>query len=145
MADDSTESGDGAGIDDGAVPVDAGPGDLGPEVQADAGFYDAHVFCCVNERPAGHWRGCCSAKRSRQLCDLMCRIGMATGLKRIRINHAGCFNLCEHGPLMVIYPEGVWYRFETERDVEEILEQHVRRGRRVARLLLDPARIALRH
>ena len=112
---------------------------------ADAGFYDVHVFCCVHERPAGHWRGCCSAKRSRQLCDLMCRIGMATGLKRIRINHAGCFNLCENGPLMVIYPEGVWYRFETEGDVEEILTQHVRLGRRVARLLLDPAKIALRH
>ena len=75
----------------------------------------------------------------------MCRIGMATGLKRIRINHAGCFNLCENGPLMVIYPEGVWYHFETESDVEEILTQHVRLGRRVTRLLLDPAKVALRH
>ena len=70
---------------------------------------------------------------------------MATGLKRIRVNHAGCFNLCEHGPLMVIYPEGVWYRFQTEYDVEEILSQHVRLGRRVARLLLDPAKVSLRH
>lgn len=75
----------------------------------------------------------------------MCRRAMVTGLRGVRINHAGCLNLCEHGPAMVIYPEGVWYRYETEADVEEILTQHVRLGRRVERLLLDPDKIALRH
>jgi (2Fe-2S) ferredoxin len=113
--------------------------------RAETLFYDVHVFCCVHRRPAGHRRGCCADKRALQLCDLMCRIGMATGLRRIRVNHAGCMNLCEHGPTMVIYPEGVWYRYETEADIEEILNEHVRRGRTVARLLLDPARIALPH
>lgn len=104
-------------------------------------LYRVHVFCCTNERPATHRRGCCSSKGSRALCDYMCRRAMALGLRRIRINHAGCLNVCEHGPTMVIYPDGVWYRYATEADVEEILSQHVLRRQRVMRLLLrlDPA------
>jgi len=105
--------------------------------------YRLHVFCCVNERPQTHWRGSCGNKRSRQLCDYMCRLAMALGLKRIRINHAGCMNVCENGPVMVIYPEGAWYKFETEDDVAEILRSHIVGGQRVDRLALsiDPATI----
>lgn len=127
------------------------PGELDFEVitpspttsQAAEPVYRVHVFCCVNERPETHWRGSCGGKRSRQLCDFMCRLAMAIGVKRIRINHAGCMNVCEHGPVMVIYPEGVWYKFETEDDVAEILRSHVVAGRPVERLMLsiDPASI----
>ena len=71
----------------------------------------------------------------------MCRLGMALGVKRIRINHAGCFNVCEHGPVMVIYPEGIWYRYESESDIEDILRSHVVGGVPVERLrlALDPS------
>lgn len=105
--------------------------------------YRVHVFCCTNERPETHWRGSCGGKRSRQLCDYMCRLAMTLGVKRIRINHAGCMNVCEHGPVMVIYPDAVWYKFETEDDVAEILRSHVVAGRQVERLRLsiDPASI----
>ncbi len=104
-------------------------------------LYKVHVFCCVNERPATHRRSSCGAKSSRQLCDFMCRLAMALGIQRIRINHAGCMNVCEYGPAMVIYPEGVWYRFETEEDVNEILRSHIIGGQKVDRLALsiDPS------
>ncbi len=108
-------------------------------------MYDVHVFCCTHKRPDGHTRGSCGAKGSQRLSDAMCRRGMATGLVRIRINHAGCLNMCEHGPVMVIYPQGTWYRYESEQDVDEILTQHVKRGRIVERLLLDPAIVRPRH
>ena len=101
-------------------------------------FYDVHIFCCTNERPETHRRGCCVTKGARELCDYMCRHSMALGLKRIRINHAGCLNRCELGPTMVIYPEGVWYAYTCEADIDEILKSHVMRGRRVKRLLLHP-------
>lgn len=103
--------------------------------------YRVHVFCCTNQRPETHWRGSCAGKGGRQLCDYMCRLAMTLGVKRIRINHAGCMNVCEHGPVMVIYPDGVWYRFENEEDVAEILRSHVIAGRPVSRLVLsiDPA------
>ena len=52
-------------------------------------------------------------------------------------------NVCQYGPVMVIYPDGVWYHYETDRDVEEILRVHVIGGRRVDRLLvdIDPAKL----
>ena len=101
-------------------------------------YYDVHVFCCVNERPPKHRRGCCSAKNSRDLCDYMCRRSMALGLHRVSINHAGCLNRCELGPTMVIYPEGIWYTYKSEDDIDEILRSHVIRGKYVERLLLHP-------
>lgn len=44
---------------------------------------------------------------------------------------------------MVIYPEGTWYRFETEEDITEILRTHIIGGRKVERLILrvDPAKL----
>ena len=101
-------------------------------------FYDVHIFCCTNERPATHRRGSCLAKGAHELCDYMCRRSMAMGLERIRVNHAGCLNRCELGPTMVIYPDGVWYTYTCEADIDEILKSHVMRGQLVERLLLHP-------
>ena len=103
--------------------------------------YRLHVFCCTNERPETHWRSCCASKRSRELCDYMCRRAMVMGIRRIRVNHAGCLNVCDHGPVMVIYPEGVWYTYQTESDIDEILRCHIVGGVVVGRLALtiDPA------
>lgn len=107
-------------------------------------LYEVHVFCCVNERPPTHRRGCCASKNAERLANYMCRRAMVTAAqRRLRINLSGCLNLCEYGPTMVIYPEGVWYHYDNEADIEEILERHVIRGQRVQRLLLtpDPARL----
>lgn len=106
--------------------------------------YEVHAFCCVNQRPATHRRGCCASKDSLRLADYMCRLSMVKAAqRRIRINLSGCLNMCEYGPAMVIYPEGIWYRYESEADIDEILTRHVIRGERVQRLLLapDPARV----
>ena len=72
-------------------------------------YYEAHVFCCTNRRPAGHPRGCCAEKGSEALRDYMKSKAKALGLKNVRINSSGCLDRCELGPTMVIYPEGVWY------------------------------------
>ena len=110
----------------------------GQKTPGEEHFYDIHIFHCTNERPATHKRGSCVAKGSKELCDYMCRRSMALGLARIRVNHAGCLNRCELGPTMVIYPEGVWYTYKCEADIDEILKIHVMRGKRVERLLLRP-------
>lgn len=102
-----------------------------------APVYEVHVFCCTNTRPDTHRRGCCASGNARNLADYMCRRAMVTAAGRsIRINLAGCLNLCEQGPALVIYPEGVWYHYETEADIEEILARHVVRGERVPRLMI---------
>lgn len=106
--------------------------------------YETHIFCCVNQRPNTHRRGCCADKGALSLANYMCRLSMVKANdRRIRVNLAGCLNACEYGPVMVIYPEGYWYRYETEADIEEILQQHVIRGIPVERLMLrlDPTKM----
>lgn len=59
------------------------------------------------------------------------------GLPGIRVNASGCLDRCEMGPAMVIYPQGIWYRYETEADVNEIIDAHIQKGDVVHRLLMD--------
>ena len=74
--------------------------------------YDVHAFCCINERNAGHPRGSCSARGSIELQSYMKARGKELGLgKRIRLNKSGCLDRCELGPVMVIYPQGIWYSY----------------------------------
>lgn len=101
-------------------------------------YYRCHVFCCINERPAGHPRGCCKEKGSERLRNYMKARAKEFGLTDVRINASGCLDRCELGPTMVIYPEGVWYAYKTTEDVDEILRTHVRGGGRVTRLMVAP-------
>ena len=54
----------------------------------------------------------------------------------MRVNRAGCLDRCEEGPVCVVYPEGVWYTYVDEEDIDEIVESHLRDGRPVERLRL---------
>jgi len=107
------------------------PTDPGP-------YYEAHVFCCTNRRQAGHPRGSCADKGSEDLRDYMKNRARELGLKKVRINSAGCLDRCELGPSVVIYPEGVWYSAPTRQDIDEILQKHLVEGGRVERLMLQP-------
>ena len=68
------------------------------------------------------------------------RAGVAAAGKQVevRINKAGCFSQCGHGPMMVVYPENVWYSGVQESDLQEILDSHVLGGVPVKRLVYDP-------
>lgn len=127
-------------MSDGSGPLPDAASGAGASNEAGRPYYRCHVFCCVNERPAGHPRGSCSGRGSVRLRNYMKARAKELGLEdlRVRINASGCLERCENGPTMVIYPEGVWYHYETLADVEEILERHVVGGQRVERLLLHP-------
>lgn len=103
-----------------------------------APYYTRHVFCCTNERAEGHPRGCCKARNAEALRNHLKVRTKELGIPGVRINAAGCLDRCELGPTMVIYPEGVWYRYENEQDVEEILRIHIAGNGRVERLMLQP-------
>jgi len=75
-------------------------------------------------------------KGAVELRDYMKSRGKELNIKGLRVNQAGCLDRCELGPTMVIYPEGVWYHYKTEADIDEILERHVVGGERVERLIL---------
>jgi (2Fe-2S) ferredoxin len=99
--------------------------------------FERHVFVCTNTRAPDHHRGCCSAKESDAIRETMKAAVAERGLKgRVRVNTAGCLDQCEHGPTIVVYPEGVWYGFVTLEDVAEIVESHLVNGQPVERLRL---------
>ena len=56
------------------------------------------------------------------------------GEGKVRINKAGCMDRCDLGPVMVVYPEAVWYTYIDKEDVEEIIQEHLINGRIVERL-----------
>jgi (2Fe-2S) ferredoxin len=107
------------------------PGDPAP-------YFETHVFCCVNERPAGHKRGCCKSRGAEALRNYMKARAKELGLENIRVNQSGCLDRCELGPTMVIYPEGIWYSYHSVEDAEEIIQRHLIKGERVERLMLQP-------
>jgi (2Fe-2S) ferredoxin len=99
-------------------------------------YYQKHIFCCDNERPAGHPRGCCKERGGETLRNYLKARVKEEGIEGVRVNKAGCLDRCEMGAVMVIYPEGTWYTFASKEDVEEIIESHLKKGTPVDRLLL---------
>lgn len=58
------------------------------------------------------------------------------GMGKVRINRAGCLDRCNEGPVMVVYPQAVWYTFVDNDDIDEIIESHLVNGKVVERLLV---------
>jgi (2Fe-2S) ferredoxin len=97
-------------------------------------YFRKHLFCCTNRRPDGHKKGCCATKGGEDLRNYMKKRTKELGMRDVRINGAGCLDRCEEGPVVVIYPEGIWYSPKTEADCDEILEKHMRDDKIVDRL-----------
>lgn len=99
--------------------------------------FEKHVFICNNSRPAGHPRGCCFDKGSKELLDEFKKKVAGVGLnKKIRVNLSGCLDACEQGIAMVVYPEQVWYGNVKKEDIDEIIQSHLINNQPVERLEL---------
>ncbi|MGD8397161.1 MAG: (2Fe-2S) ferredoxin domain-containing protein [Candidatus Eiseniibacteriota bacterium] len=100
--------------------------------------FERQVFICVNERPAGHPKGCCSARGGREVRERFAEELFRRDLRgRFRATVCGCLDLCERGVALVVYPEQVWYGGVRPDDVPEIVEQHLLGGQPVERLRID--------
>jgi (2Fe-2S) ferredoxin len=100
--------------------------------------FSRHVFFCCNRRDEADRTSCerHGASALRDHCKQRVKqLGLA-GKGRVRVNQAGCLDRCEEGPVAVVYPEAVWYRYETRADIDEIVESHLRDGVPVQRLRL---------
>jgi (2Fe-2S) ferredoxin len=100
-------------------------------------YYQRHVFFCLNQRDDG--RACCATHDAERLqAHAKARIKSLglSGQGMVRINKAGCLDRCEEGPCVVVYPEGVWYTYVDEQDIDEIVDRHLVGGEPVARLRL---------
>jgi (2Fe-2S) ferredoxin len=100
-------------------------------------FYKRHVFFCCNQREPPE--ACCNnhhalemqgyAKQRIKELDL-------AGKGKVRINKAGCLDRCAEGPVIVVYPDAVWYTYVDRQDIDEIIDEHIVHGRIVKRLTI---------
>lgn len=94
-----------------------------------------HVFMCQTQRPPGHPHGSCGTAGAAKFFDLMKTKLDAAGLNgEIGLTATGCLGFCQAQPLMVVYPDGVWYRLQTAEDIGEIVETHFMTGEVVEHL-----------
>jgi len=98
-------------------------------------YYRHHVFFCTNLRADGS--ACCQRFDAQAMRDYAKQRSKELGLAGpggVRINTAGCLDRCAEGPVMVVYPDAVWYTWIDREDVDEIIEEHLKTGRVVERL-----------
>ena len=91
-------------------------------------FYRAHVLVCGGTG--------CTSSGSAELIERFEKDLAEKGLdKEVKVVRTGCFGLCEAGPIVIVYPEGAFYSRVKVEDVDEIVEEHLLKGRIVERLL----------
>ncbi len=101
-------------------------------------YFKYHIFFCTNRREDG--TACCTNADAQAMRDFAKQRTKALGIAGregcVRVNSAGCLNRCGEGPVAVVYPDDVWYRYTDSDDVNEIVEEHLLHGRVVERLKL---------
>lgn len=99
--------------------------------------YKYHVFFCTNQREGGE--ACCgqhNALEIRNYAKARIKDLGLSGENGVRINTAGCLDRCELGPVLVVYPDAIWYRYLDREDIDEIIDEHLVHGRQVDRLAI---------
>ncbi len=103
-------------------------------------YFNRHVFFCLNQRDPGE-ESCArqGAQAGFDRCKSRVKEAGLSGPGQVRVNKAGCLDRCSGGPVLVVYPEAVWYTFVDNDDIDEIVDSHLKNGKVVERLLIPPS------
>ena len=91
-------------------------------------IYRAHVLVCGGT-------GCSSSGSAKLIERFDEKIAEAGLEKEVKVIRTGCFGLCEAGPVVIVYPDGTFYSRVKPDDVDEIVSEHLLKGRKVEHLV----------
>ncbi|MBC8043194.1 MAG: (2Fe-2S) ferredoxin domain-containing protein [Rhizobacter sp.] len=92
--------------------------------------YKHHAFTCVNSSN-------CAQQGSEKVHSYLKSQIKKLGMKHeIRANKSGCLDACDHAPVTVIYPEGIWYRITSEDEADRVIHEHLIGGKPVESLMV---------
>lgn len=99
-----------------------------------------HILICSHLKPSG--KGCCPQFPAEDAISFLKEKTKAlgiTGVGKTRVSQAGCLGRCTKRPVMVIYPQAIWYRYESYDDLQEIIDSHLLKNTIVERLKIEDA------
>lgn len=103
-------------------------------------MFRRHVFVCQTRRPDGDQPSCGARGAADLYSWLLGALDRRPDLAReVAVTACGCLGFCQDGPMIVVYPEGIWYARVRPEDLEEIVERHLFRGEPVERLQWQPS------
>ena len=97
--------------------------------------YDIHIFVCTNQRTGSDKLSCGETHGLDLVTEFKKQIKDLNVNLKIRSQRAGCLGICDFGPTIAIYPEGVFYVGVKRDDVSEIVQSHIVNKKPVERLL----------
>lgn len=80
-----------------------------------------HIFVCGSFRPTGA-QGVCHRKSSSALLQYFVEEAADRGLDGVMVSSTGCMKACDHGPVVIVYPEATWYKGVDETAADAILD-----------------------
>ena len=101
-------------------------------------FYQTHIFICKNQRTPG--KACCQTIDTDNLFDALkgkLKDLNLMGKGKIRLTQSGCLGRCAEGPILLIYPEQIWCRYRTIKDLDDILSHYLEKAPIPSHLLLS--------
>jgi (2Fe-2S) ferredoxin len=96
---------------------------------------ERQVLVCVNARPAGHPKGSCGEKGSKELYDKLKSMMRERGLHaHAMAQSTSCLKHCSQGIVVAVQPDNQWYANVKPEDLEELCARHLEKGERIDRL-----------
>jgi len=97
-----------------------------------------HIFVCTSSRPNGQQKGFCHGKNALLIMETFLEEVQDRGLGgEVLVTNTGCLGICAQGPIVIVYPDNVWYSSVSPADVEEIMDEHIEGGEPVSRLVIS--------
>ena len=96
-----------------------------------------HIFVCTSSRANGQPKGFCQSNEGLMIMQKFIEeIDDRELGGEVFLSNTGCFGICEKGPIVVVYPDNVWYGSVSADDVEDIMDNHIEGGEVIDRLLI---------